>query len=150
MKKRNNYIFQSVNTSKVESTKTNMNKGLSKEYRTYLSNKKRSKLRNKRIRNNIRSYKSYMQSKLWVTRKNQYWQEHGRQCVACGSKNYVTLHHAYYSGNWGSEPDSEVFAFCGGCHSSFHKSIKLKKDMRKETLQFIEDTRDMIYSRETH
>lgn len=88
-------------------------------------------------RKTIRSYKTYMTSSLWKKRKNQYWQKYKKICEACGSKNFVTLHHKIYTDSFGDEPDEDVVALCGRCHNEFHKHYGCKKDMRKETDEFV-------------
>lgn len=150
MKKRTNYIFNSVDTEKVDKLQPFQNlittRFISaKTFKKHKSGlgKKARKNRNRKV---IRSYKSYMLSNLWVNRKNRYWQEHGRFCVACGGTFKVTLHHAFYSGCYGQEPDTDVFALCQGCHSRFHKTYKLQKDMRKDTNIFIDEIQGEIYS----
>jgi 5-methylcytosine-specific restriction endonuclease McrA len=80
-----------------------------------------------------------MKSPLWARRKNAYFQRHGKVCEACRDSKYVTLHHTIYRNNYGNEPDSEVVALCHKCHREFHKFCPAKKDMRKETQEFLED-----------
>ena len=152
MKKKYNYIFNSVDTDKVEKilpkvkTSTTIQIDLKKESKKKHKKGFGKKARKNRKRKTIRSYKMYMLSTLWIARKNKYWQEHGRFCVACGGTYKVTLHHAYYSNCYGQEPNTEVFAFCENCHSQFHKQYKLKKDMRNETNQFINDIQSNKYN----
>lgn len=108
----------------------------------FVYSKKKKKKRKLRKRKIIRSYKTYMKSKLWQTRKNQYFQKYGKKCEACGCfGKSITLHHAIYNQNYGQEPDNEVYALCGKCHQLFHDNHKLKKDMLSETLNFIEEVK---------
>ena len=151
-------VFSSVDTSKVESitkkvSNPNWREDLSKIDKKFRKKFKKhnkkgfsNKARINKQRKTIRSYKTYMKSKLWVKRKNRYWQEHGRYCVACGGTYMVTLHHAYYSGIYGNEPDTEVFAFCRGCHKRFHEIYKLQKDMREDTNKFIDEVQEEIFN----
>lgn len=157
-------VFESVDMSQVESkTPGELRKSVNSEkklnrFLSGLSDKQAKKLpRNmRRSRRNIRgvrggggvlvirSYKRYMLSKLWVQRKNQYWQRYGKRCAACGHKNYVTLHHMVYNNNYGQEPDDEVIALCREHHAMFHQQHKLSKNMRKETLLFVEKIKSSI------
>ena len=82
---------------------------------------------------------------MWTKRKNKYSSKYGKKCEACNKPKYVTLHHAIYSGEYGNEPDTEVFALCGECHHHFHENHKLKKDMLKETIAFIEEVKAHRY-----
>lgn len=101
------------------------------------STKKKVKKKKRKPRKTIRSYKTYMQSPLWEKRKNRYWQKYKKICEACGKKKYVTLHHQIYNNNYGDEPDDEVTALCHECHHNFHEFYGCKKDMRKETEEFL-------------
>lgn len=144
--KSNNYIFNSINTTivveELKISKHTWNYGTKPNISSKSSSPKKIRKPRNRInykRQTIRSYKGYMVSNLWVERKNRYWKEHGRKCKACGGFSHVTLHHMYYSGVYGQEPDTDVIALCGGCHYKFHQNNKLRKDMRKATYRFIDE-----------
>ena len=142
------YLIQSDKEFK----KSNNLKGLEREADAWLKKhnlsegkrKKPKKRKPRKERAVIRSYKTYLKSSLWTRRKNNYFQKYGKRCEACDSSSYITLHHAIYRDNYGDEPDEEVFAMCATCHGAFHKWCKLKRDMREETRQFLEDMRSII------
>lgn len=87
----------------------------------------------------MKNYRDYIKSKLWIKRKNRYFGRYGKKCEACGFNKFITLHHAKYTGEYGNESDSEVYALCKRCHNLFHQSFELKPDMIEETLLFIKE-----------
>lgn len=104
-----------------------------------LDKKERKKLKRvyKRIRQKPRSYGSYIKSKIWERRKNQYWKNHKKTCSACDSSSYIELHHAIYSGFDGTEKDSHLFPLCKNCHKDFHNEYGSKANMLNDTKIFI-------------
>ncbi len=108
-----------------------------------LDKKERKKLKRTtpRDRKNPRSYESYINSKIWITKKNQYWQKNKKKCKACGGTNYIHLHHAVYSVFDGTEKDINLFPLCKTCHKELHNKYGTKGNMMDETLLFIEEKR---------
>ncbi len=97
---------------------------------------KKNKKANRQIRPNS-TYGTYILSPIWRSIKNAYWQSHERKCAACFSKKKIHLHHGYYADR-GQEKTEHLFPFCENCHKEFHLWLgKTKKDMLKETIQFI-------------
>lgn len=105
----------------------------------------KSKKKKPKIRETVRSYKSYIVSKLWRKRKNRYYQKYGKQCSCCKSTNYVQLHHKIYTGIYGNEPDNHLVALCMKCHKLFHDTYGIKNDMREDTEEFVSDMKDSIH-----
>jgi hypothetical protein len=83
-----------------------------------------------------KSYNLYITSKWWEKRKNKYYKTHKRVCNACNSTEHIILHHIVY-GKYGKEPDNNLVPLCRKCHTEFHKTYILKKNMRKSTNNFI-------------
>ena len=104
------------------------------------------KKRKPRQRKIIRSYKTYMTSNLWTDRKNRYWKKYGKKCELCGKTSWVTLHHKEYNNNYGDEPDRELIALCASCHKTFHDNYETKRNMQKETNEFIKSMKPIIGS----
>lgn len=116
-----------------------------KHFKAVKKNKKRMEKLRKKRENRERNkngcptrYKTYITSNWWVIRKNQFYQKYGRSCKICSSSNYIQLHHKYYA-DYGNEKDSDLVPLCGFHHGQVHLKIgKIKKNMRKETDNFIE------------
>lgn len=128
-------IFNAIDTTKIPSNK----------YIPKLKREKRKKVKKKKIRRprkTIRSYKKYLESHLWVNRKNRYFQRYGKICQACGKKKFVTLHHKIYRDNYGDEPDSEVVALCMLCHQTYHDIYGVQKDMILTTNEFLKEMKE--------
>lgn len=89
-----------------------------------------------------KTYQLYITSKWWIERKNRYYQNNKRICTACGSFEHIVLHHMVYK-NYGNEKDTHLTPLCQNCHSEFHRTYLLKKDMIKSTLQFIENKKQL-------
>lgn len=109
--------------------------------------RKNVKKKNKKpkIRKTVRSYKSYIISKLWEKRKNRYFKKHGKQCSCCKSTNYVQLHHKVYTGIYGDEPDNHLIAMCCKCHKLFHDTYGVKTNMKEETGEFVKEMNESIH-----
>lgn len=97
----------------------------------------RAEKRDRKYLNRIpKQYKVYIISHWWEDRKTAYYLNHKKQCVACGSSSYIVLHHLLYK-DYGLELDENLVPLCHGCHEEFHSTHKTKKDLRKETSDFI-------------
>lgn len=81
-------------------------------------------------------YFEYINSELWVERKEAYYRKHKKQCKACGSYKLINLHHMVY-GNFGNEPDNAMICLCDLCHKEFHAIYQTTRDLRQQTNQFI-------------
>lgn len=100
---------------------------------SYISKHKKQK---NRKRKPVR-YDTYIKSKKWEQRRNTFFRTHDYKCFICGSSKYLHLHHKYY-GNYGDEKDEDLVPLCKEHHAEFHKTMKhTKKDMRKETEEFL-------------
>lgn len=82
-------------------------------------------------------YKDYIVSRFWEDRKREFFEKVEKKCAACSSVEDICLHHMYY-GVLGKEKDEHLIPLCNGCHEEYHSINGVKKDMIKETLQFVE------------
>ena len=84
------------------------------------------------------SYRVYIDSPYWRSRKNRYFSKHGKRCSVCGKKAGTTLHHKIYDRKlYGKEPDSHLIPLCGKHHHEFHKNHDTKQDMESETNEYV-------------
>jgi len=102
--------------------------------------KKRIRKGSKRI---PKKYNLYIKSKHWDKRKNVFWKKHERKCVICGSSGFINLHHIVY-GNYGIEKDEHLVALCRYHHQLYHDTYKTKRNMEKETLEFICEQKELL------
>lgn len=84
-----------------------------------------------------RDYKVYIASHWWEERKNRYYKTHRKICLACGSTEYVALHHMIYS-DYGNEKDEYLSPLCSHCHQELHTKYGVKQNLILETNKFIE------------
>jgi len=67
----------------------------------------------------------YIASAVWAARREKFKREHGRRCLACGSKNKPNVHHVTYSNaGAGKEPDRDLRLLCRAHHELAHKYEK--------------------------
>ena len=94
------------------------------------------------------SYADYITSSYWLSRKSSYFATHGgKRCAVCDKKYGVTLHHTYYNPQqFGKEPDSHLIPLCRNHHHEFHQHYPTKKDMRKESLEYVRNARQLFTS----
>lgn len=108
---------------------------------------KNGKIKKKRNRTKLakipRSYKIYIKSVFWEKRKNDWYRKYGKSCKACLHTKYINLHHMFYK-NYGNESDDHLVALCLDCHAEFHELYGVKKDMVKETNEFIINKREVL------
>ena len=71
--------------------------------------------------NNCGTYKEYLDSPAWETKRDAVKQRDGEQCV-CGAKA-TEAHHKTYK-NIGKEPLSDLVALCQECHEREHKPYR--------------------------
>ncbi len=71
--------------------------------------------------NNCGTYKEYLDSPAWETKRDAVKQRDGGQCV-CGAKA-TEAHHKTYK-NIGKEPLSDLVALCQECHKREHKPYR--------------------------
>lgn len=152
MSKKNNYIFDCIDTDKVteELKNTKVVADMSLKGTKKLT-KRKKKARKQRIKKDSKllTYEQYMMSGLWDERKNAYWQKYGRYCSICNTSSHVTLHHMVYDKKlYGKEPDEHVVPLCNYHHNMYHMYHKTKKDMRVETERFIYNQKNKLTLRD--
>ncbi len=56
------------------------------------------KIRSKKRKARKKSrYETYINSSMWASIKNRYWQNNPRKCAACSSMERIHLHHGFYA-----------------------------------------------------
>lgn len=88
-------------------------------------------------------YKTYIDSKEWIARKNKYWKTHKRACAICGSSRHIHLHHMSYE-RLKNEPDEHLVALCDKHHKQYHKEHGVQRNMIRKTKNFIERERIIL------
>jgi len=131
---KNNYIFNSVDITKITIPKVDIVK--SKKIKK--KNKKLQKERqyHKRI---PRKYNLYIKSKFWEVRRNRYFKDYGRKCFICSLVKFPQVHHLEYDNNfYGNEKDEMLVCLCRECHEEFHTTYQTKRTMYDEFNEFID------------
>ncbi len=88
-------------------------------------------------------YFEYINSPLWAERKRQYYEDHKKQCRACGGYRDIQLHHIFYT-KWGQEPDNALVPLCTKCHTELHEWRSPKGNLIKQTYYFIAKKQALI------
>lgn len=101
-------------------------------------NTRKKKRKQRNYKNRIpKKYNVYIKSIWWEKRKNQYWQNHKKECYRCSSSNHIQLHHLKYENQtFGNEKDKTLIPMCQSCHNLFHSLFGSKKDMIDDMLLF--------------
>ena len=100
---------------------------------------KKKKTAKRKYKNRIpKSYRTYLVSEHWKTRKNLWYRKFGRACAVCGSFKFANLHHMHYE-NLGSEKDEDLISLCHEHHDDFHTLYGTgRHDYRKSTQEYLE------------
>lgn len=75
----------------------------------------------------VNSYKDYLKTNHWKKKKQSFLATVKRQCMECGSKSNLHVHHLTYK-NVGNERNSQLCLLCKDCHFAAHKKGKEKLD----------------------
>ena len=68
-----------------------------------------------------RRHRRYINSAEWARRREQFKQEHGRTCQACGASRNIEVHHVTYARAYsGNEPDRDLRVLCRTHHQMAH------------------------------
>jgi 5-methylcytosine-specific restriction endonuclease McrA len=85
------------------------------------------------------SHRYYIHSEAWKQKRRAVIKKHKGRCVACGNIGWH-VHHLTYERLYKENTD-DLTLFCGRCHTLFHESYGMARNMVKETNQFIEEMR---------
>lgn len=138
---KHNYVFNSIDTSKLITTKVNtINDTIKNSKHKKIKKKYKQKRKQREYSNRCpRKYNVYIKSRFWVARKNKYFKDFGRKCFICSSSKFPTIHHLEYDNNYfGKEKDSMLVCLCFGCHNEFHARYGVKQKMYHEFNDFID------------
>ena len=64
-------------------------------------------------------YKNYLQSPIWIEKRNEALRLSKYRCSRCGVSEHLNVHHLNYN-NIGGESQSDLFVCCRNCHQLFH------------------------------
>ena len=64
-------------------------------------------------------YDRYMRSKSWQIKRQKFLAHYNCQCVLCGSKEHLHVHHLHYK-TLGKEGVEDVIVCCRRCHFIEH------------------------------
>lgn len=70
----------------------------------------------------FKSYEDYLQSDLWIQKRNMALSALGDQCQICKSKKGITVHHVSYD-RIGKELIEDLSALCKSCHKMVHALV---------------------------
>ena len=74
-----------------------------------------------------RGYHIYLQTEHWQ-KLSQKKRRECQNCVVCGERENLCVHHQRYSDTMGSthfrEKDNDLLVLCGKCHSAWHHSSR--------------------------
>lgn len=99
--------------------------------------KKRTRRSGKKKGARHSKYGTYINSDVWESRKNRFWQTHARRCAVCDTTKHIQLHHMDYS-MMGNEPDEHLIALCEDHHKQYHFENGVSRHMIRSTLAFVE------------
>jgi len=69
------------------------------------------------------SYRDYLQTQWWRTRRNQALRDAGYKCAICETKRDLQVHHTTYE-RLGRELPEDLEVVCRGCHLGYHYNQK--------------------------
>lgn len=69
-----------------------------------------------------KQYNKYIQSEDWKMKREELFEDRGKQCEKCGSINHLQVHHLTYE-NFGNESLEDLQILCRGCHLELHDLI---------------------------
>ena len=84
------------------------------------------------------TYKQLLQRQEWQNKRLKILKRDNYQCVYCGSKHHLQIHHKYYSiypngdkvAPW-NYPDDALITLCDECHKRTHKQKIIKTYYRR-------------------
>lgn len=119
----------------------------SKKYARWTKRRERLTLRRKKEKKGAKhsKYTTYINSKVWERRRNDFWKKHSRRCAVCDTAKFIHLHHMDYS-SMGNEPDEHLVALCKEHHAQYHKENGVSRHMIRTTHAFIEKERAKLYA----
>lgn len=86
-------------------------------------------------------YNNFLDSWWWKHLRDKEVKRQGNKCKACGNKKFLHLHHFNYRYKYSgktSKVTKDTVVLCSGCHKLFHELNGVKKDMKKQTFDFID------------
>ena len=104
--------------------------------------KKRVKNRSKKENVFLGSYKNYMKSGIWRSKRKEALRKDDYKCVIC-EEGATVVHHWYYTLPYGKEKRHQLGSMCDRCHMYIHDE---HDDSVKSLVMFDDDeVKDMIF-----
>lgn len=66
-------------------------------------------------------YKEYLKSAEWKEKRDRRLEVDGCQCVICGSKNNLNVHHLTYKNIMQEDVENDLITLCKNCHTMLHR-----------------------------
>lgn len=76
-------------------------------------------------------YQEYLDSDEWHLKRNQILERDNNECVLCGSKEKLNIHHITYE-RLGYENNEDLITLCEDCHREMHKYLDNKVYVRNK------------------
>ncbi len=68
----------------------------------------------------FKTYKDYLMSDIWKSKREWFLDTYGRKCIRCGETTSLNVHHLTYK-NVGNERSEDLICLCKNCHNKEHK-----------------------------
>lgn len=82
-------------------------------------------------------YQLYLKSPAWKAIRKLAINRDRSQCVKCGNKRHLTVHHVRYPERFGTEPLDYLQTLCEDCHNVLHGGTPRKGKKKKEVSQTV-------------
>lgn len=100
----------------------------------------RKKPRRQKRNQFVGTYREYLASPQWATKRKAAFARYGAKCSTCGATSGLHVHHKTYA-NLFREPLSDLQILCGGCHANEHEGT-VSGVVDPMTSKFIEVSRN--------
>ena len=82
-------------------------------------------------------YLELLKSDIWKIKKNNKLNKVNNCCEKCWEINNLQLHHSHYEWKYWNEKQKSLYILCNSCHLKFHNIYWTKRNMVKETREFL-------------
>ena len=95
-------------------------------------------------RQELVTYKEFINSKEWVLIKDAWYKKYKKICLKCNSQKNIHLHHIVYPlleydgrGTYRQVQDRHFISLCDACHKLYHDTYGVHMDMITTSIDFI-------------
>lgn len=99
--------------------------------RTSGGKKSKADLKKEKQQAKKNQYLDYLKSNHWKTKRNERLKLDNFQCLECGSKKNLDVHHLTYKSIGFEKVSADLITLCRNCHTLEHKDKIKKKDKNK-------------------